>query len=155
MKNDTKRSRLPLAAGLILFAAAALWALTRSFGCGADSIPGATNEQRIAYIESFGWDPGFTHTAVENVRIPVEFDDVYEEYNALQRKQGFDLRKYRAHTVKRYTYEITNHPSGEQGVTANLLVRRGKLIAADVSSPQADGFVHGLREHPSEPQDTP
>lgn len=78
MKNDTKRSRLPLAAGLILFAAAALWALTRSFGCGADSIPGATNEQRIAYIESFGWDPGFTHTAVENVRIPVEFDDVYE-----------------------------------------------------------------------------
>ena len=51
MKNDTKRSRIPLAAGLILFAAAALWALTRSFGCGADSIPGATNEQRIAYIE--------------------------------------------------------------------------------------------------------
>ena len=98
MKNDTKRSRLPLAAGLILFAAAALWALTRSFGCGTDSIPGATNKQRIAYIESFGWDPGFTHTAVENVRIPVEFDDVYEEYNALQRKQGFDLRKYRAHT---------------------------------------------------------
>lgn len=41
MKNDTKRSRIPLAAGLILFAAAALWALTRSFGCGADSIPGA------------------------------------------------------------------------------------------------------------------
>ena len=107
MKNDTKRSRLPLAAGLILFAAAALWALTRSFGCGADSIPGATNKQRIAYIESFGWDPGFTHTAVENVRIPVEFDDVYEEYNALQRKQGFDLRKYRAHTVKRYTYELS------------------------------------------------
>lgn len=112
MKNDTKRSRLPLAAGLILFAAAALWALTRSFGCGADSIPGATNEQRIAYIESFGWDPGFTHTAVENVRIPVEFDDVYEEYNALQRKQGFDLRKYRAHTVKRYTYELSGDTSG-------------------------------------------
>ena len=47
MKNDTKRSRLPLAAGLILFAAAALWALTPSFGCGADSIPGATNKQRM------------------------------------------------------------------------------------------------------------
>ena len=29
MKNDTKRSRLPLAAGLILFAAAALWAQLR------------------------------------------------------------------------------------------------------------------------------
>ena len=144
MKNDTKRSRLPLAAGRILFAAAALWALTRSFGCGADSIPGATNEQRIAYIESFGWDPGFTHTAVENVRIPVEFDDVYEEYNALQRKQGFDLRKYRAHTVKRYTYEVTNYPTGEQGVQANLLLYKNTVIGGEVLSPQLDGFLHGL-----------
>ena len=144
MKNDTKRSRLPLAAGLILFAAAALWALTRSFGCGADSIPGATNKQRIAYIESFGWDPGFTHTAVENVRIPVEFDDVYEEYNALQRKQGFDLRKDRAHTVKRYTYEITNYPTGETGVQANLLIYKNRVIGGEVLSPQMDGFLHGL-----------
>ena len=144
MKNDTKRSRLPLAAGLILFAAAALWALTRSFGCGADSIPGATNKQRIAYIESFGWDPGFTHTAVENVRIPVEFDDVYEEYNALQRKQGFDLRKYRAHTVKRYTYEITNYPTGETGILANLLIYKNTVIGGEVLSPQLDGFLHGL-----------
>ena len=38
MKNDTKRSRLPLAAGLILFAAAALWALTRSFGVPAEAL---------------------------------------------------------------------------------------------------------------------
>mgnify|MGYP000845742318 FL=1 len=142
MKNDTKRSRLPLAAGLILFAAAALWALTRSFGCGADSIPGATNKQRIAYIESFGWDPGFTHTAVENVRIPVEFDDVYEEYNALQRKQGFDLRKCRAHTVKRYTYEL----SGDTPVPLNaeLLVENGAIIGADIVSPAAGGFQGAL-----------
>lgn len=137
MKNDTKRSRLPLAAGLILFAAAAIWAMARSFGCGADSIPGATNEQRIAYIESFGWDPGFTHTAVENVRIPVEFDDVYEEYNALQRKQGFDLRKYRAHTVKRYTYEL----SGDTSVPLNveLLVENEPSSAQTSFPPRREG----------------
>ena len=56
----------------------------------------------------------------------MEFDDVYEEYNALQRKQGFDLRKYRAHTVKRYTYEL----SGDTPVPLNaeLLVENGAII---------------------------
>ena len=99
-------------------------------------------DQQTAYIESFGWDPGFTHTAVENVRIPVEFDDVYEEYNALQRKQGFDLRKYRAHTVKRYTYEL----SGDTPVPLNaeLLVENGAIIGADIVSPAAGGFQGAL-----------
>lgn len=142
MRNDTKHSRLPLAAGLILFAAATLWAVTRNFACGDDAIPGATNEQRIAFIESFGWDPGFTHTAVDNVRIPVEFDDVYEEYNALQRKQGFDLRKYRAHSVKRYTYELEVDTSVP--LNAELLVENGVIIGADIVSPAAGGFQGAL-----------
>lgn len=141
MKNDTKSSRLPLAVGLLLLAAGAVWALTRIYGCGNESIPGGTNEQRISYIQSFGWEPGFTHSAVENVRIPTDFDDVYEEYNELQRKQGFDLRKYRAHTVKRFTYEL----SGTMvPLNAELLVENGVIIGADIVSPTAGGFLGAL-----------
>ena len=32
---------------------------------------------------------------------------------------------------------------------ANLLIRRDRLIAADISSAESDGFVHGLTESPS------
>lgn len=143
MKNDTKRSRLPLAAGLILFAAAALWALTRSFGCGADSIPGATNEQRIAYIESFGWDPGFTHTAVENVRIPVEFDDVYERNTTRSSANRASTCGSTARTPSSAT--PTSFPVIRRvPLNAELLVENGAIIGADIVSPAAGGFQGAL-----------
>lgn len=141
MKNDAKRSKIPLAAGLIFLAAGAVWALTRIYGCSENAIPGATNEQRISYIQSFGWDPGITHSAVENIRIPTDFDDVYEEYNDLQRRQGFDLRRYRAHTVKRFTYELVDTMVP---LNAELLVENGIIIGADIVSPTASGFQGAL-----------
>ena len=141
MAEKTKRSRLPLAGGLALLAAAGIWAATRVYGCGEERIPGATNEQRVAYIESFGWVTGLTHSSLEEVRIPVEFDETYEEYNALQRRQGFDLRRYRAHTVKKYTYDLEG-----DGVPlcATLLVENGEIIGADITSPKAGGFQGAL-----------
>ena len=67
------------------------------------------------------------------MQIPEEFDEVYDSYNQIQQAQGLDLAPYKGKRATLYTYEITNHPSGEQGVTANLLVRetyRGRCILA-------------------------
>ena len=130
-----------LAAGTVLTGAAVLLPADAQPAAAASEnmrldVKLRTNEQRVALLRDCGWE-------------------VIDSYNQIQQAQGLDLAPYKGKRATLYTYEITNHPSGEQGVTANLLVRRGKLIAADVSSPQADGFVHGLREHPSEPQDTP
>ncbi len=142
MRDNTKRSKIPLACGALMLAAVGIWAVSKACGTGSGDIPGATNEQRTAYIESFGWDPGITHTDVSEIRIPVEFDEVYEEYNDLQKKQGFDLRKYRAHTVKRYTYEL----AGDSAVPlcAELLVDNGVIIGADITTPTAGGFMGAL-----------
>ena len=142
MREKIKRSKIPLALGASLLAAAGIWAVSRSCVAGSSAIPGATNEQRTAYIESFGWDPGITHTDVTEIRIPVEFDEVYEEYNDLQKKQGFDLRKYRAHTVKRYTYELA--VDSAVPLCAELLVDNGVIIGADITSPTAGGFMGAL-----------
>lgn len=38
-------------------------------------------------------------------------------------------------------------------MTANLLIRRNRLIAADISSAEADGFVHGITEQPGDSTD--
>lgn len=143
MKNDTKRSRLPLAAGLILFAAAALWALTRSFGCGADSIPGATNEQRIAYIESFGWDPGFTHTAVENVRIPRGIRRRLRRNTTRSSANRASTCGSTARTPSSAT--PTSFPVIRRvPLNAELLVENGAIIGADIVSPAAGGFQGAL-----------
>ena len=76
--------------------------------------------------------------------IPQEMDDSYAQYLALQQEQGFDLTRYKGKRAKRYTYEITNYPTGESGVQANLLIYKNTVIGGEVLSPQLDGFLHGL-----------
>ena len=89
-----------------------------------------SNEDRVAYTEE--------------LLIPEEMDESYDDYLALQTSQGFDLEQYAGKRVKRYTYEITNYPTGEAGVQANLMIYRNTVIGGEVLSPQMDGFLHGL-----------
>lgn len=103
-----------------------------------------TNEDRVSYLESYGWKVMPDAIAVEELLIPEEFDETYEEYLALQSSQGFDLTGYTGKRVKRYAYEITNYPTGETGVQAGLLVYKGTVIGGEVLSSQLNGFIHGL-----------
>ena len=57
---------------------------------------------------------------MEELILPEEFDETYTQYLELQAGQGFDLEAYRGKRVKRYTYEITNYPTGEQGIQAGF-----------------------------------
>ena len=102
------------------------------------------NDDRLDYLEQFGWLVNQTPALVEEVRIPDVLTEEYSEYAALQTSQGFDLEKYCGRTVRRYSYEILNYPTGETGVTANLLIYRSTVVGADVCSPALDGFMHGL-----------
>lgn len=144
--SKTQHSRLPAALGVILLAGAGAWLAARLLFSGGSGIPGETNQQRLEYIQSFGWRTGLTHCELEEIRIPVDFDEVYEEYNALQRSQGFDLRRYRAHSVKKYTYEITRTDDDPVRLYADLLVEDGKIIAADVTSAEAGGLLAALAD---------
>ena len=132
------------AAAAGLFCARSLAAVTAGAGAGS----ARTNEDRVAYLEQLGWTVRAEPLAVEELLIPEEFDASYDEYLALQSGQGFDLTQYCGRRVERYTYEITNYPTGETGVQASLLVYRGSVIGGEVLSASPDGFLHGL-EMPS------
>lgn len=103
-----------------------------------------SNADRVEYLQSYGWQVSQEPTATEELQIPEELDESYDDYLALQSSQGFDLGKYAGKRVKRYTYEITNYPTGEQGVLANLLIYKNTVVGGEVLSPQLDGFLHGL-----------
>lgn len=107
-----------------------------------------TNEDRVALLTRCGWSVENEPVATQEVRIPDTFDEVYEQYNAIQQAQGLDLTPYQGKRATLYTYALTAYPTGENGVMANLLVRKNRLIAADITSAQADGFVHGLLDMP-------
>ncbi|MGN0968188.1 MAG: DUF4830 domain-containing protein [Oscillospiraceae bacterium] len=103
-----------------------------------------TNEDRIAYLESYGWQVNPEPIAVEELLIPEEFDETYAEYLALQESQGFDLTEYCGKRVKRCTYEIINYPTGEAGVQVSLLIYKNQVVGGEVLSAQLNGFLHGL-----------
>lgn len=103
-----------------------------------------TNEERVEFLERFGISVEDTPVTEAEVRIPEVFDAEYTAYNELQKTMGFDLEAHRGKKAMLYIYAVEDDPSGEEGVTASLLLRRNRLIAADVSSAETDGFMRAL-----------
>lgn len=103
-----------------------------------------SNGDRVEFLRAYGWELREEPIATQELLIPDEMDESYTDYLTLQAQQGFDLSKYTGKRVKRYTYEITNHPSGESGVQANLLLYKNTVVGGEVLSPELDGFLHGL-----------
>lgn len=104
-----------------------------------------TNAARVSFLTGLGWQVDEEAVEVREVVIPLEFDQVYQNYNLIQLDQGFDLTQYAGRRMTRYTYEILNYPTGEENIRANLLVYKDRLVGGDVCSLRLDGFMHGLR----------
>ena len=102
-----------------------------------------TNEDRVAFLESYGWEVDPNAVEICEVIIPSEFDEVYSEYNEIQKSEGLDLKKYSGKSVKRYTYTVKNY-GDEATVLANLLIYKDRVIGGDVSSAVPNGFSHGF-----------
>ncbi|MCL2082406.1 MAG: DUF4830 domain-containing protein [Oscillospiraceae bacterium] len=103
-----------------------------------------TEQSRIDYLQSYGWEIDKESEISQEVIIPREFDEMFEEYNSLQKEQGFDLRRQRGKRVMRYVYTIKNHPQNREIVYASVLIYKKKVVGGDVQCPAMDGFMHGL-----------
>ena len=97
------------------------------------------------YIASFGIETDESTCVIDEVIVPTEFNDVYENYNAIQKEQGFDLSSYKGKTLSRYTLEVTNYTEKEKEVFAEVLTYRGKVVAADIYCTNAEGFILPLK----------
>ena len=103
-----------------------------------------SNDDRIAYLEGFGWITGAEPAAVEEILLPETFGKDYKDYLNLQSEQGFDLQEYAGKTVKRYTYQIKNYPGLQENIWASLLIYKNTVIGGEVFCNQGDGFTQGL-----------
>lgn len=153
----TKKQVAAAAAVFVLALAGGIWAqaaLSELRGDPAqapaeakvEKVAAKTNEQRISFLETFGWEVEGEEDEIVEVKIPQEFDDVFEKYNEIQKQQGCDLSKYAGKRCKRYTYVIENYPGQAEGVRANILVYKNKVIGGDVCSVELDGFMHGFAQ---------
>ena len=143
------RRKLALGTALTAFLCCAALALSlHPPAVSASSIPDPrgvrTNRDRTEYLAQYGWQVSQQPTAVQDLEIPNTLGDSYREYLSLQSAQGFDLSRYAGKQVRRYSYEVLNYPTGEQGVSANLLLYRNTVIGGEILSPSFNGFLHGL-----------
>ncbi len=149
-KVDRRKIILGAVAAALLCGAAIIAVTTlnargaAALSSGVDPKGVKTNEDRVAYLERYGWQVEPQPASVEELLIPEQFDSNYDQYLSLQSDQGFDLTKYCGKRVKRYAYTIVNYPTGETGVQAGLLLYKNTVIGGEVLSVQLDGFIHGL-----------
>lgn len=137
-----KNKLLPVLAGM-----AALIVFMSVFVNCSTNYSGAENKDRIEFIESFGWKVQTNPVEEVNLVLPSEYDDVYKEYNKLQKAAGMDIKPYLGKSVTRYTYIIENHRKTKDGkARANLLVCGGNIIAADVMVVDIGGFMHSVNK---------
>lgn len=104
----------------------------------------ASNEDRIEYLASYGWETEEKPIETQEIVIPEEMNEVYARYNELQKSQGFDLTAYAGKQAKRYVYQITNYPNADKPVYATLLIYHGNVIGGDITSTCGKGFMHGF-----------
>lgn len=138
-----------IAAGIALLAAILLIVLLVGTGGErkpAESAPiGNTNDDRVAYLATFGWSVNAEPTETQKVKIPDTTENkVFARYNDLQKSQGFDLTDYAGKEVMRYVYEILNYPDASAPVYASILVHDGRIIGGDVTNSAPDGVIHGF-----------
>ena len=98
----------------------------------------------IRFLSQYGWEVVEKPVEECEITIPKDFDKVMTTYNEIQKQQGLDLTKYSKKTAQRYTYKITNYPGYEGTVYANIITYKGKVIAGDICTADAKGFMHTL-----------
>ena len=104
------------------------------------------NAQRVEFLNKQGLivepDP-----ESEKIIIPAQFNKAYEEYNELQKSQGFDLLPYAGKEATKYSYKVLNYPDFPENVTVNLLFDDHRMIGADITYNDAEnGFTKPLIE---------
>lgn len=104
-----------------------------------------SNDDRVAYLESLGWEVDPDPVETQEVRVPEELPEVLARYNELQKSQGYDLCRYSGKTLKRYVYKVKNYPDTTDSYYATLLIYQNQVVGGDVSSAAQGGVMQGLR----------
>lgn len=142
-KVDLKKIMLALAA-----VAALIVALILLLGDGKDATQTAalsSNDGRVAFLKSFGWEVTTSPRESGQVKIPSEESEAFRRYNALQKSQGYDLSKFAGKNVMRYVYQVNNFPGATDPVYATVLVYKKEIIGGDVTQSGAKGKIQGFK----------
>ena len=137
---------------IILGAVAALIVIIAiALGGGRDTPTSGTisihsNDDRIQFLASYGWEVVTSPAQTSQVRIPSVSSEVFERYNTLQKTMGYDLSEYAGKTVMRYVYTVKNYPGATEPVYATILISNNRVIGGDITDTAATGKIQGFQK---------
>lgn len=132
----TKKRLLTALCILIVAIITAFWFLSVK----ADYIDGSTHQKRFEFIRSLNLVIDEKNITCKETFIPDTFGDVYNKYNQLQQKSGFNLKNYKGRKVTVYTYNIDN-----KNCELHLIVCDGKIIGGDIAEIEINGEMKPLK----------
>ena len=147
--KTSKKQLIRLMGGAVLAAVALLLTAVLPKNETAVMAHGGSADERIAYLQSLGYEVTPGEVSVREVVIPDQPDEVLIAYNKLQKEAGFDLEGFLGKRVKCYTYAVTNYPDRPQ-MQAHVWVRKGKIIGGDLTDTADPSFVTGLMKRPTD-----
>lgn len=111
------------------------------------SVDDVASADVVSFLNSYGWKIDAESELCTTVKLPDVFDETWEEYNLLQKQQGFDLLPYAGKQILKYTYEFDEFQEMDDtsGIFATVYVYDSKIIAADIYSSALDGFIQGVK----------
>ena len=130
----TKKNLAVMLAAIII----GLIIIGQFFSAKSIGTDGSTNAIRVNYLKGLGLTAEQEGITSKNIIIPESFSNVYEQYNDLQKKAGFDLSRHKGEEATVYTYPLTD------GRQAHIIVCNGKIIGGDVASLKLDGEMKPL-----------
>lgn len=145
-KVDIKKIAIVAGAIIVVIATIALLLSGSSVSTtGAKAV--TSNDDRVQFLTSFGWEVVTSPAETCQVRIPAETSEVFTRYNNLQKSQGYDLSAYQGKTVMRYVYKIKNYPGATEPVYATILISSNQVIGGDITDTSAAGVVQGFKKN--------
>jgi hypothetical protein len=144
-KVDKKKIAM-IAAGVVAVVVALVLLLGGRESAPTSSPAVSGNDDRVQFLNSFGWEVVSSPIQTSQVRIPANSSQVFERYNELQKTQGYDLSEYAGKTVMRYVYTVKNYPGATEPVYATLLISNNQVIGGDITDTAATGLIQGFQK---------
>lgn len=147
MTAKVNKKKIILAAAAVVAVIVAMILLLGGGDSVSTSAPATikNNDDRVRFLESFGWQVVTSPEESCQVRIPSETSEVFERYNTLQKTMGYDLSNYAGKTVMRYVYKIKNYPGATEPVYATVLIADNQVIGGDITDTAATGTISGFQ----------
>lgn len=101
-------------------------------GFGEYSTIVKTEEQAKQFAQQF-FEVEQLYT-LQEVYVPVTFNDRYEQYNQLQKAQGLDLEPYKGEKCRLYMYLLADFEAENEQAFMSVMVYRDRVIGGDISA---------------------